>query len=441
MEVKVLPHSNKRYTVSMDGIVIDTFTDVIIKPTLRDNHFHVYINWLSDMRYVPIGVLIIVTYLEMYVSDDNWLDLLPLYKDGNPENICLENLTYRFSKPIESSYKGYYHIPFYTGYVINRSGEIFSTFSKSIKTWAFTKPNLTKNSKGGYAYTRLKANLDGKSKLLFRHRALGLSFLDYDHRIDKMVINHIDGIPGNDQLSNLQWCTHKENNAHAYESGLRPNAVRGISVKNLLTGEIVNYSSINECVRELDDITASIITYRIKHCPNKVFEDRLLFKYSNDESPWPNVDPTFFHRVGKVKDIVVKDVLNSNVTIFANAAHAESILGVTQNTILKHAKKDSNIPVKGYLFRYGDSHIPFPDFSADVLSLIEDRPTKVHNGYIVTNIANGERIVYKNLNAICEGLDVVRSVLLSYCDTTKLFRDKYMIELLDITSVPLTSDS
>lgn len=36
----------------------------------------------------------------------------------------------------------------------------------------------------------------------------------------KESINHLDGDPKNNHVSNLEWCDHKENNNHAFDNGL-----------------------------------------------------------------------------------------------------------------------------------------------------------------------------------------------------------------------------
>jgi len=37
---------------------------------------------------------------------------------------------------------------------------------------------------------------------------------------NKRTVNHIDGNPTNNHVSNLEWNTHGENTKHAYDSGL-----------------------------------------------------------------------------------------------------------------------------------------------------------------------------------------------------------------------------
>lgn len=59
---------------------------------------------------------------------------------------------------------------------------------------------------------------DGNHKTLLVHRIVASTFI---YPADKSLdINHIDGIKDNNKVSNLEWCTRKENMVHAFAHGL-----------------------------------------------------------------------------------------------------------------------------------------------------------------------------------------------------------------------------
>ena len=77
-----------------------------------------------------------------------------------------------------------------------------------------------KTDSGGYKRVSLWKNKKVKDFLV--HRLVAMAFIESEE--EKTIINHKDGVPGNNDVSNLEWCTYKENNAHAVENRLNCHA-------------------------------------------------------------------------------------------------------------------------------------------------------------------------------------------------------------------------
>jgi hypothetical protein len=101
---------------------------------------------------------------------------------------------------------------------------------------SFNKTNKLKESKGidtsrilklrkskcGYLYTVI--SVDKKRKTIKPHRIVGDVFIE--NSLNKLCINHINGIKSDNRVENLEWVTHSENIIHAHKNGLKK-GVRG----------------------------------------------------------------------------------------------------------------------------------------------------------------------------------------------------------------------
>ena len=102
-------------------------------------------------------------------------------------------------------------------YEVNNLGDV-----RNKKTNRILKPQLNRTD----GYYRVALN----GKRYYVHRLVADAFFDEDH--DKIDVNHIDGNRLNNKLSNLEWCTRKENIRHAYINGLKyPTVVRVVRCK------------------------------------------------------------------------------------------------------------------------------------------------------------------------------------------------------------------
>lgn len=89
--------------------------------------------------------------------------------------------------------------------VFSKSGYSFVVHEKI--TFGNKKPN-------GYYVFNLKRG--GSSAYI--SRLVAQAFIPNPD--NKPHVNHIDGVPANNKVANLEWCTHKENMRHAWRTGL-----------------------------------------------------------------------------------------------------------------------------------------------------------------------------------------------------------------------------
>lgn len=119
-----------------------------------------------------------------------------------------------------------------------------------------------------------------KRKKIYIHRLVAGTFIT---AIDgKKEINHIDGDKYNNTVSNLEWCTHIENNLHAFRIGLHKPA-EPTNKKNVVItfvdGKETICASIEEAAKLLMVCSSTISRgcsgriKRVKNCKVNFYEE------------------------------------------------------------------------------------------------------------------------------------------------------------------------
>ena len=108
-------------------------------------------------------------------------------------------------------------IPGFEGlYEVSDFGRVRSAYRKPTFKGRVRSPNLT--VKG---YLSVVLYKEGKRESpIGIHRLVAWAFLGPQPA--KIVVNHLDGNPRNNRLSNLEYCTRKEDAQHALRTGLKP---------------------------------------------------------------------------------------------------------------------------------------------------------------------------------------------------------------------------
>lgn len=107
----------------------------------------------------------------------------------------------------------------HNNYQISNLGRIKSLNYKRSQKERILKPSIFNN--GYYMIT-----LNGKKKLI--HRLVAETFIPNPE--NKPVVNHKDNNKLNNNVENLEWCSHKENTIHAVKIGVYKSRDKMLSV-------------------------------------------------------------------------------------------------------------------------------------------------------------------------------------------------------------------
>lgn len=182
------------------------------------------------------------------------------------------------------------------------------------------------------------------------HRLLAETFIPIpenllDHPRNKLEVNHINGIKNDFTLSNLEWVDRRQNTIHAFSSGLRPE-VTPVLAKNITTGEIRRYYTLQECARQFG-VNGSRIYYILKKCPRqRVHFEEWLFIYEGEEWPAPIKN---LRVLGVPQSIRIEDKETGEVTVATSMKEASDIFGISRvhmGNVLLRNKESDNHPVE-----------------------------------------------------------------------------------------------
>ena len=168
----------------------------------------------------------------------------------------------------------FHNVPKYSNLMVNKLGEVWDKLKE--------RPAKQLKDHKGYKHVFYTDEYGKKCRSLV-HRLVALTFLEQPEGYT--IVNHKDGNPGNNVLSNLEWSTHRLNNIHAVEHGLKNDNIP-CKVRNFYTKEVKEFASL----RLAKEYMGLDLKTDSRHLYGKTYgcliKDTYEFKYAKDNSPW-----------------------------------------------------------------------------------------------------------------------------------------------------------
>lgn len=359
----IIPGTYGRYVIELSGVVYDRLENHIVEP--NGDFYLLNLPWHSEP--IAVAKLIALVFKGWHAPLESVSKCQVLNAVDTEGSIHPANLIWKFPEDgLEvPTYPGYYFIPSFTCYAINRELRIISLFEGMAK--------ITNLSTTGYRDLGLRRD-DGQYVGTNLHRAAALTFLSYGNDINELVVNHTDSDRDNTDLDNLEWVTQSENVLHGiaakygFSGSAKDKAILsmltrrgvnvdglilshdGIEVKDIKTEEIQFFTSQEQAAKTIG-VSPGTISLKVSgQAIYPVIKDQYIVRRKGN--PWPTWDSEVEFIQAKDKTTLVKNVETGEVVTYASAKAAYLALGLSKKVVTTRLRRKDLRPVSGYIFKY-----------------------------------------------------------------------------------------
>lgn len=334
--------------------IFDSVKKGMCEAFVKNDAEYITIDFGDSCVDLKLNVVIALATKNPRIPRDKWQLLDIMHVDGDLRNYHPGNLVWKFPEGgLESHLKGFYYVPGYSYYLVNREGEVYSTAVKRL-----ISPYVDGS---GYFMYGVQPDI-GDRTICGQHRLLALAFLPYPANVDILDVNHIDGIKQNNAIVNLEWASRKRNCDHAYSSGLRTDNVP-VLVKNIFSGEVKEFYSFEEAARRMK-VDGETIRFRAASEGSRIFPVGILVKRKDCANDWKTIkDPLTELLNSKLPlPIIVENMETGEQTTYPAATSIASVVNVKPGLVSYYFSDKTRVK------QWGKHKVYYPDFEKYSLS-------------------------------------------------------------------------
>lgn len=292
-------------------------------------------------------------------------------------------------------------IPGYSRYLLTCNGKLLNRITGTELSGS--------KKKEGYVYFHITSD-DGVTRPIARHELVTLAY----HGVPKqpgLVVNHIDGVKGNDVSENLEWVTQKQNVEHAGMLGITEKCMP-VSVYEIKTGRTLSFPSATECARQLG-MTKDAVLHRVRTRGRRVFPDMRLYRDGKIKEPWPEAENLSGEvaEFGMIRAICVLDLNTGVETLYRTMTECSKALNMKLTTIAVRLKRDDQyVDPNGFAMKYMLDGKKWKD-----LHVLRNELDKHRNGrrVVIEDVTSGDKTTFNTAVECAKALGI-KPTLLNY---------------------------
>lgn len=381
---RVVSYSSGKYHVNEDLMsVTELLTSEIIYPYIdkTTGEYVIDIDHPYLSKPVKFGLVLMLTGYNPLIIPKYLKYLGFKYLDGNKLNCTLDNLQWDFGKGIESEeFPGFYYIPGFSQYVINRKGIIINVIDGYLPGLGLGRENKR--------YPGLRLTKDnGSSWAGGLHSIIALVFCEFEGNVNNLVVNHIDHDRSNFSVENLEWVTSQENSLKAnlfYKRGIchegrlskesynnimentpPMTTSKGLDIKrkikalNFRTKEIKHFISGLECSKFFE-VSAGAVSVALRHgkVPRVIKRDWIIVHMDED---FPKISNSFIERrmSSYSMPVLSKNVITGEIKGYSSGSEFSRISKISRKRVFTSLSKRLQKRYGDLIFKYEVDKAPW----------------------------------------------------------------------------------